>query len=204
MTTPKSGLFSGVVLTKSDSGDISYRQYHKYEHYTAENKYNIWCVFENEWNLLSDESEAPLEFLSKEDAEEYIKVTNLVKYTHKDRVNTPDGVVVIRSAPKYIHNLDYLGLSEADAADTLNSIIPSDFTDDEIRAKILKMLQAKNCGEQSEIWLGILNDNDFKRRAAPLQYTIFDKKMLYPMYTSDSYHSILAGIVTIFPINVLE
>jgi hypothetical protein len=162
------GLFSGVVLVGAGAGvGHLIRTFHKHEHYTAPGKFNVWYVHDKHWHLLSDRYEAPFEFDSKKDAEAYVIASGLKTYdSYKKHVvgYVTEGKVRVRPAPTEVHNFDMLRLDEASALVTVSDW---GITDPALHDMAIKMLMAKDGGEQSllcEIFV-ISSDNYFVAEA---------------------------------------
>ncbi len=106
----------------------------------SEGKFNIWYHENDCWQLLSDSNGAPLEFDSRESAEE-----NQGSLSYKK--------TSVRRAPTQIHPTDYLNWSAEKIEEflTQNSI-----TEPDERKIFSEILAASTPVEQSQIWVAAL------------------------------------------------
>lgn len=202
------GFFSGVVLLGTvGSASAAIHVYHRHDYYVAPGKWNIWYVHQEEWHLLSNISERPFEFDSKEDAQKYIQRTGLKNYSPRfiqggelvrdsmgeyyKQIPNPnrgslEGTVIVRKAPINVHNFLYMRLSESEAESFIKIVAQQAPVTPRAANLMKQMLMAEDGAQQCRIWIHGLNT--IKKELVVLQGTAF-KGVVKEIYLTSSYHA---------------
>lgn len=185
------------------------------DYYTEEGRFNIWQVQNNQWKMMMDSSGHPLEFSSREEADDFCSFHNLRKQPQElvmmknfetgedeerlvnvlwDEIPDKESLTIVRPAPTEKHPVETINLS-AEEADTLIS----DWNLTNIQANFTRrLLMSKDGADQSKVWLEVLMNH--KREAYPLQHHPKFVSLIRSIYCSATYHATLAKLTCFCPL----
>lgn len=202
------GFFSGVMLLGVGASSIV-KVFHVHDHYVAlPGKFNVWYIQDEFWHLFCDSHQAPFEFNSYDEAEEFVEKSKFTSYHNCNRKSRKsfDGLVIVREAPTVIHDFSHLRLSEDEANDILIQIKQETAIDDYGETVVKNFLISNNGLEQARIWVDAIGDINHQQSILLLSRNrlVRDEiiRPFYPFYYRDngsSYHMNLACLETFQP-----
>lgn len=210
-------MLAGLILVSEKTEDA--KLIFDPNQYVGQNGFfNVWALRrndsreKNEWFICCDSSGFPIEFMTEQDAEDYIEKNGLEKYEYYKngkngkplRDDPYPGLAMIRPVPTELHPTEFLGLDQQARMDLLAQIESEVSIPDELRPIFNEFFQQDNSGSQCNIWLEILNNKKLKSLVMQFRNSPTFCRGLRAVYCKQSYHSTLAKLECFRPSNPEE